>query len=786
MVDPAYEGGGELGGFDPEELQGAYRIPRGVSSPQTVAIIETAGYPSAESDLAKYREKYGLPACTKANGCFSKVNQKGEEGNYPKEENGDWEKESALDEDMVSAACPECHILMVESPALAPGEMLPEMNNLAVALGASEVSNSWGRSEQRCGTASECTAFDEDFEHPGVPITVASGDSGYDDEYEHYAAPNFPATSPAVVAVGGTELFKASGAARGWREEAWRHGGGGCSTYMSKPHWQDDGGCAERMDNDVAAVAAPETPVSVYEGRWIVAGGTSVGAPLVAGILAHASAYVRSLGAEAFYEDPGSLFDITTGVDWDGSLNKSSPCAPNEYLCNAEVGYDGPTGLGTLDGVPVLAAGSGPTVETGSASGVAQTVGSLTGTVNPNGEEVSECEFEYGPSTSYGTTVACSKLPGSGGDAVEVSASLAKLSPDSEYHYRLTAGGVGGTAEGEDRTFKTLQWPAPSVEGEAASGVAQTTATLNATVNPNGGEVTECVLEYGSSLPSGKSVACSPAPGSGTSAVSVTGSLSGLAAATGYEYRVIAANAGGVSASAAESFTTLPYEAPEFGRCVSVAARAGTYSSAACTKAGGREDYEWDHSVGRSGFGIALAAGVVKLETVKGLKITCSGGSGGGEYTGLKAVGDLVLRLTGCTEAGQACTSPGAGGGEAVSASLEGLLGLEKAGASSASDKIALAVSAPGHAGALLEVLCGTSSISISGTVLVPVTADKAVTSATLKFAALKGKQKPESFAGGASEVLQASLDGGAPEQMGLTASLRQTSEEAVEINTVL
>jgi hypothetical protein len=89
------------------------------------------------------------------------------------------------------------------------------------------------------------------------------------------------------------------------------------------------------------------------DGAWSLVGGTSVSAPLVAGIEAHASAAERALGAKAFYEHPSSLFDVTEGFDWN-ALDESgvSECAPNEYLCNAQAGYDGPTGLGTPDGVP--------------------------------------------------------------------------------------------------------------------------------------------------------------------------------------------------------------------------------------------------------------------------------------------------------------------------------------------------------------------------------------------------------------------------------------------------
>jgi hypothetical protein len=353
------EGGGELGGFDPADLRSAYDIPTTGGASQTIALIDAYGYPDAESDLATYRSRYGLPACTKNNGCFEKVNEKGEQGNYPPTEPG-WDGEAALDEDMASAACPECHILLVEGSGELP-EDLGEAVNTAATLGATEISNSYAYPEKLkayCGT-NGCARFDKDYSHPGVLILASSGDSGFEDTYSEEALQtNFPASSPTVVAVGGTALYKDASNARGWREEVWNEPelpagtGSGCTKFDAKPSWQTDTGCSDRTDNDVAADAAVETGVSVrIDHHWEVYGGTSVSSPLLAGIEAHASSAMRSLGAEAFYENPGSLFDVTEGFNWDPA-NGHSECAPEEYLCSAQVGYDGPTGLGTPDGVP--------------------------------------------------------------------------------------------------------------------------------------------------------------------------------------------------------------------------------------------------------------------------------------------------------------------------------------------------------------------------------------------------------------------------------------------------
>ncbi len=349
---PLYEGGGELGGYNPKDLQSAYGIPTTGGGEETVAIVDAYGYAAAESDLAKYREKYGLAACTKASGCFKKVNQKGEEKNYPPEggelEVG-WSLETALDLDMVSAACPSCHILLVEATTQEPKDTAASVEE-AATLKANEISNSYGypeNNETSCPAGKGCKEFLGAYNHAGIPVLVSTGDSGYDDGV---GAPSWPATSPNVIAVGGTSLNKA-GNSRGWLEKAWSGGGSGCSLFESKPAWQHDPACAKRMDSDVSAVADPSTPVSLYNtpyaAGWFVVGGTSVSSPLVAGIEAHANAATKTASAEAFYKHPGLLFDITVG-----SNGSCTPPAENAYACEAEPGYDGPTGWGTPNGVP--------------------------------------------------------------------------------------------------------------------------------------------------------------------------------------------------------------------------------------------------------------------------------------------------------------------------------------------------------------------------------------------------------------------------------------------------
>jgi subtilase family serine protease len=318
--------GPAVSGLTPANLQSAYKLGSGGSG-KTVAIVDAYDDPNAEKDLATYRSNFGLPACTTANGCFKKVNQSGGTS-YPTGDTG-WSEEISLDIDMVSAICPSCHILLVEatSPSYAN---LGTAVNTAVRLGATAVSNSYGG-----GESSAETSYDTYYNHPGVAITVSSGDSGYGVEY--------PAASRYVTAVGGTHLTTSS-TSRGWTETAWNGAGSGCSAYEPKPSWQHDTSCSRRTVADVSAVADPATGVAVYdsygESGWLVFGGTSVASPIIASVYA-LSGNVSGVPASLAYSNTGSLFDVTSG---------SNGSCGGTYLCTAKAGYDGPTGLGTPNG----------------------------------------------------------------------------------------------------------------------------------------------------------------------------------------------------------------------------------------------------------------------------------------------------------------------------------------------------------------------------------------------------------------------------------------------------
>jgi hypothetical protein len=197
------------------------------------------------------------------------------------------------------------------------------------------------------------------------------------------------------------------------------------------------------------------------------------------------------------------------------------------------------------------AGGQKPAVAVVAATDVTATTATLNGTVNPEGAEVTSCTFEYGTSLPSGKTEPCAPSPGSGKGAVAVSAAITGLTADTTYRVKLSATNAAGTGEATS-TFG----PKPSVVADAASGVTQNAATLNATVNPEGAEVTSCTFEYGTTTSYGSSAPCSSAPGSGTGAVPVSTSITGLAAKTTYHFRVVATNATGSAMSSDQQFAT--------------------------------------------------------------------------------------------------------------------------------------------------------------------------------------------------------------------------------------
>ncbi|MFE9493364.1 putative Ig domain-containing protein [Streptomyces collinus] len=419
-------------GLSPANLHSAYNLPTTAGSGMTVGIVDAYNDPNAESDLATYRSTYGLSACTKANGCFKQVSQTGSTTSLPTNDSG-WAGEEMLDIDMVSAVCPNCSIILVEANSASMAD-LGTAENEAVALGAKFVSNSWGGSEDSSQTSDD-TSY---FKHPGVAITVSSGDSAYGAEY--------PATSQYVTAVGGTALTTSSNS-RGWSESVWHTNstegtGSGCSAYDPKPSWQTDSGCSKRMEADVSAVADPATGVAVYDtyggSGWAVYGGTSASSPIIASVYALAGTPGSSdYPAKYPYAHTGNLYDVTSG--------NNGSCSPS-YFCTAGTGYDGPTGWGTPNGTTAFTGGT--------------TGGNTVSVTNPGSQ-----------STATGSSVSLQiKATDSGGASLTYSATglPTGLSINS------TSGLISGTAS----TAGTYQVTVTAKDSTGASGSTSFTWTV--------------------------------------------------------------------------------------------------------------------------------------------------------------------------------------------------------------------------------------------------------------------------------------------------------------------
>jgi hypothetical protein len=337
-------------GLTPADLASAYKLDTSVDPHATIAIVEGNGYAAAESDLARYRSELGLPPCTQANGCLTIVNMDGARSPLPPDPLPNTPDayglvEGAVDLQAASAACPKCKLLLILNKTFYPDTYVSQAT--AVALGATVISNSW--SDLFESATHPVTPIEPFLNLPGVAIFVASGDNGNfpagtGTDYE------YPATSAHVHAVGGTSLVRDPSTPRGWVEAAWgsnpidpAKGGAGttCSVNIPRPSWQTNPVCNMRATSDVSAVADNDTGVAFYNaqfGGWLMLGGTSIAAPLVAGIYA-----LTGHGAEApsfEYSHPQAFFDVTLGTN--GSCGTA--------LCNAGTGWDGPTGIGTPNG----------------------------------------------------------------------------------------------------------------------------------------------------------------------------------------------------------------------------------------------------------------------------------------------------------------------------------------------------------------------------------------------------------------------------------------------------
>lgn len=396
---------GPAGGLTPVDLATAYSLNTTGGHGQTVAIVDAYNNPDINADLQTFDAQYGLAACSTTNGCLRVVNQAGG-ATPPANDTTGWSVEESLDVEAVHSVCQGCKIILVE--ASSPGNAdLATAENTAVALGANEVTNSFGEPEGYTDAS-----FQNAFNHPGVVITASAGDDGYY-YYDLLAAtnqPSIPAAYNTTVSVGGTSLYLGQTASR-QAESVWNDNGprdvlqqalgqplgasgGGCSTLFGAQRWQTSlsawshTGCGSgRLDNDVSAVADYLTGFDVYDSYncgsacspapgWFTVGGTSLSSPIIAAAfgLAGGARGVR-YPALTLYGHQTQAFDVLNGgngwCDGQGAAQCPNPnslgygivdCSYTaggtptlgDRTCDAAPGADGPTGVGTPKGLPMF------------------------------------------------------------------------------------------------------------------------------------------------------------------------------------------------------------------------------------------------------------------------------------------------------------------------------------------------------------------------------------------------------------------------------------------------
>jgi subtilase family serine protease len=332
-------------GYSPAQFHTAYGLPNTSSAAQTIAIVDAYDAPTIAQDLATYSSTFGLPVLPTCSGsittsCFQKVNQSGNASPLPRK-NAGWALEISLDVEIAHAICQNCKILLVEASSNSFTNLATAVNR-AATMGANVISNSYGGAE-----SSGVSSLASSYNHPGVAVTVSSGDAGFGVES--------PASFNTVVAVGGTTLNLTGGGS--WSSETvWSGTGSGCSAFFNARSWQPSAsgwaatGCGTRRGVvDVAADANPNTGASVYDttryqgqSGWFQVGGTSLSAPLIGAVYAlAANSGSVNYPASLPYAHTASLHDVTSGSN--GSCSTT--------MCRGAVGYDGPTGVGTPNGL---------------------------------------------------------------------------------------------------------------------------------------------------------------------------------------------------------------------------------------------------------------------------------------------------------------------------------------------------------------------------------------------------------------------------------------------------
>jgi fibronectin type 3 domain-containing protein len=565
-----------VSGLSPTNLKSVYGFSTATAagSGKTIAIVDAYNDPTAATDLSTFSSQWGLPACTTTNGCFAQVNQTGGT-TLPATDTG-WALEISLDVQWAHAVAPGAKILLVEATN-------NSMSNLMAAEQyagnhANYVSNSWGGSEFS-GETSEDALF------PGsASYFAATGDTG--------GAVDYPATSPKVIAVGGTSLkFNTNGSLAS--ETAWSSGGGGCSAYEPAPAAQSgfaqfaQAGCTGRAVPDVALDADPSSGVAVfdstsYEGSsgWWTVGGTSVATPIWAAASA-AAGVSPTLQSVYGSSSPPSFRDITGGSNGHPTL----------------VGYDLATGRGSwangVSGAPGTLSATGSNAQVSlswTAASGATSYDVYRGTTakglstTPIATNVTG--VTYNNTTVTNGTAYYYEVEGVNSVGVGVPSNEATATPSASGSSGSGSGGSGGGSGGASGGTNPPPVTAPPAPTGLTAAVGSSSVTLH--WNAATGATTYTVLRSTSSGAETTYV---------TSVTPTTYVDTGVTPGTTYYYKVEGVNTAGPGSPSSEASAVIPSHIVA-GIAKNCSSASCQFSSTSTDQGGTITTYSWSTSGG--------------------------------------------------------------------------------------------------------------------------------------------------------------------------------------------
>ena len=566
--------------FTPSEIRQAYGVNEisfngtaGDGSGQTIAIVDAYNDPNIISDANTFSANYGLPQFNASGGPTLQVlNQFGGATLPSNASPGTWDVEESLDVEWAHAMAPNANIILFEANSNGTNSLYRAVTTAAGYSGVSVVSMSWhSNNAEFSGETSLDSTFTTPSGHQGVTFLASSGDVG--------GLAIYPSVSPNVIAVGGTSLTLNGDGSYG-SESAWSDGGGGISKYESQPSYQNGKVNGDSSTNrtvpDVSMVADPNTGVflldTFYSSQYQQAGGTSLSAPLWAGLIAVADQGLALKGISSLngatqtlpdlYSLPSTDFhDITTG-------SNGNP---------ATVGYDMATGLGSPIAnllVPALAGYS--TASTASELVFTQEPGSVTAGNAINPSVVVKIEDQNGnvlSGDSSNVTLTVNSGPGSlDGTTVTVQAqngvaTFSNLTLDAAGGYTLKA---SDTSDGLSNFVSNSFTVSPA----AATQLVFSTQPINGVAGVAISSVVLSIEDQFGNVESGDgssvSIAASgPGALTGTSTTSVTAvkgvaTFSNLTLDTAGSYTLKASDtADSLTSAASNSFTISPAAASQ-------------------------------------------------------------------------------------------------------------------------------------------------------------------------------------------------------------------------------